>query len=257
MTSGAASSRARISALFHDPQRTMARALTGSRPGRLLALVTIPLWLTPEIYYQYLRPSQSHFARSALWTAAGLWFGTVTLASLPVVPILQVTVSGFGKRIGYWDDQFTAPTITLLLTTLFCSLIIVLAIFEWLHTWVACIIDAAHGGRTISPPPFGYFAIRIAGEIATLAIFASALFFSVRPLNAPIWRWLESTPLFKIFVIVNISAAVLVASDRKICTIQICAQEIYGSRSKAAIYQLGGCLVVFALLCLFTAHYRH
>lgn len=257
MTNGATSGRARIAALFRDPQRMMADGLGGSGPRRLLALVTMPLWLTPDIYYRHLRPGKSRHARTALWLAAGLWLGTMTLASLPVAALLQTAISDLGNKLGYWDDLFTGPAATLLLTTLFCVLFIGLALFEWVQTWAACIIDTALGGRTISPPPFGYFVTRIAGELGWLAAFGSALFFAIRPLNTPVFRWLESGTILKTLVIASLMAAFLVASDRKIRTARTCAIEIYGSGRKATLYQLGGWVTMFAGFCLIIAHHRH
>jgi len=142
------------------------------------------------------------------------------------------------------------------MTTIFCGLFVMLAAFEWLQTWIACFIDMALGGRTISPPPFGYFATRIAGGLAWLAVFSSALLFAIRLVNAPIFLWLESMPLLKIVVIISLIAAFMIASDRKIGTARICAHEIYGSGSKATTYQLGGCIALFAGLWLLTVHAR-
>lgn len=234
----------------------MADGLTGEGLRRLVALITMPLWLTPDIYYRYLRPSKSRWARAALWRAAWLWLGTMTLASFPVATILQTTISDLGKRLGYWDDLFTSPAVAFFMTTVLCVLFITLAAFEWLQTWIACFIDMALSGRTISPPPFGYFATRIAGELAWLAAFSSVLFFAVRPVNAPIFPWLESMTLLKIVVIISLIAAFMVASDRKIRTARICAHEIYGSGRKATIYQLGGCIALFAGFWLLAAHAR-
>jgi len=256
MASESASGRARIVGLFRDPQRMMADGLTGSGLRRLLALVTMPLWLTPDIYYRHLRPGKSRHARGALWTAAWLWLGTMTLASFPVATILQTTISDLGNRLGYWDDLFTSPAATLLLTTFSCLLFIALATFEWLQSWIACIIDTALGGRTISPPPFGYFAIRIAGEVAWLAALGSALLFAGRPLNAPIFLWLESATVLKILVIIGAMTVFLAASDRKIRTARICAREIYGSERKAVVYRLGGWVALLAGLCVFAIHGR-
>jgi len=61
----------------------MADGLTGEGLRRPVALITMPLWLTPDIYYRYLRPGKSRWARAALRRAAWLWFGTMTLASFP------------------------------------------------------------------------------------------------------------------------------------------------------------------------------
>jgi hypothetical protein len=79
----------------------------------------------------------------------------------------------------------------------------------------------------------------------------------VRPLNAPIFLWLDSTTILKMAAIVGVIAAIMVVSDRKIRTARICAHEIYGSASKATVYRLGGCIVMFAGLWLFAVHSRH
>lgn len=248
--------RARIAVLLAGSEQALADALAGTGPKRLLALVTIPLWLTPDLYNRHLRPGAARSGRSVLWLAAWLWLGTMTLVSYPAIPLLQRTVADIGTRLGYWDELFTGRTIGFLIPAAVSLMFLALAAFDWLQTWSACLIDTAFGGRTISPPPFGYFATRIAGDLAGLAAVASALFFAARPVNAPVWRWLDSTYLLKPILIAGLLAAVVTVSGRKTRVAQVRARETYGGIGRALAYQSGHLLVTAAGVWLLTLHMR-
>lgn len=250
MWKAAADWKARLTTFYREPQRKLSEAFAGSGFWRLFALGTVPLWLTPELYHEHLRASKARSGRSALWMAAALWFGAMTLMVLPVISVAEAAVKRLGTSLGYWDDLFTSPASKLLLMALSWLIFFVLATLEWSLTWIACLIDSAFGGRTISPPSFGYFAIKIAGEIASVAALISALIFSAKPLNTPIWVWLSAPGLLQLAVIISIATAIIFGSDLKIRTARKSAREIYGNPRKAVGYPLGLCIIMLITLWL-------
>ncbi len=124
----------------------------------------------------------------------------------------------------------------------------ILAAFEWSLTWIACAIDSMFGDRTISPPPLGYFAIRTAGGIPSVAALIGALVFSMRSVNAPLRHWLDGAGILRMVIALCIAAAILLGSRLKTRTDQTSAREIYGSPRKAAGYRLGICIVLLTVL---------
>jgi hypothetical protein len=246
----------RIDATLRDPRPALVGSLANSGRGRWLAIVTMSLWLTPELYDEHLRPSKARSGQAALWTAAGLWLATMTLMTIPVIPLLQGAVTALGKRLGYWDEQFSSPITSFSLTALSFVVFVGMATIEWVQTWLVCIVDMAFGGRTISPPPFGYFATRIAGEIAAVAVFASALIFSIRPVNDPVWHWLGTAGGVQMIIIALVATALMIAGHCKVRTERASLLEIYGSERKALAYRVSFWIAMLAALWLFVAR-RH
>lgn len=235
-------------AFFREPYPWLADGLAGSGARQGLALLTVPLWLTPDLYEAHLRNGGSRSGRSAMWAAAGLWLGTMTLMGLPFTTLLQAPLAQLGRALGYWDDQFASPLIAAFLTATLLLLLVLIASLEWALIWAACGIDAVIGSRTISPPRFGYVAIKSAGAMAGVAVLTSGLLFSVRPLNDPVWHWIGRAGFLQASLVASVAAALLFGYNRKSRIYVSCGEQIYGSRTKAIVYQLAGPIVMLATL---------
>ncbi|QJU58361.1 hypothetical protein HL653_11755 [Sphingomonas sp. AP4-R1] len=161
------------------------------------------------------------------------------LMGLPFTALVQEPFAKLGHLIGYWDDAFASPVIATVLTALSFLLLLLISTLEWSLIWAACGIDALFGDRTISPPPFGYVAIKVAGAIAGVAALTSASLFAIKPLNDPVWRWIDTAGLVPTILMLTLGAALMLGYNRKTKVAQSCGEQIYGSRGKATAYQLG------------------
>lgn len=248
-----ASLRNKASEYRGDPMRVLRDAVTGSGILQKLGLVLIPLWLTPSRYRTYLQ-SHGKFGRVEIWVAAGLWVAAMNLMLSPAVKIVEAALTRMGTAAGYWDAAFTTAGAPMVLAACSCVLFLGIAAMRAAVSWIAFAIDRTIGDGTVNPPPFGYYAVQTAGEICVVSVLICALFYAVRPLNAPVWTWFAAEGAAQTSTIVILAAVIFGCTHIKRQTQAIAATEIYGGVWKAVAYDLGiPMTALFALWLLSTA----
>jgi hypothetical protein len=230
--------RSTIAECWHDPAWTWQLALNGSGAVEKAGLLLTPLFMTPSGYSAQVK-SGGMAGLVRLWTGAGLWVVAMHMMISPAMQQVEAGVAKLGTAAGYWDPMFTGKAAGGLLMASSFAIFGIVATMRWLIPWIALALETAFGKPSTNPPPFGYHVTQTAGEISALAVLISALIFSLKPLNAPVWSWLQNDGLLQFIAVLTFSAILFLCMHLKSRTGAVAATEIYGKVWKAAAYELG------------------
>jgi hypothetical protein len=213
-------------------------ALKGSGAVEKMGLLLTPLFMTPSGYRAQVK-SGGKAGLVRLWTAAGLWVVAMNMMISPAMQQMEAGVAKLGTAAGYWDAMFTGKAAGGLLMASSFAIFGIIATMRWLVPWIALALETTFGKPSTNPPPFGYHVTQTAGEISALAVLISALIFSLKPLNAPVWSWLRNDGPLQFIAVLTLSAILLLCMHLKSRTGAIAATETYGKVWKGAAYELG------------------
>lgn len=238
MANGLSEWRSTIAECWRDPARMWQLALKGSGTVEKFGLLLTPLFMTPSGYRGQIK-SGGIAGLVRLWTAAGLWVVAMNMMISPTVQKVEAGVAKLGTAAGYWDPMFNGKAASGLLLASSFAIFGIVAAMRWLVPWVALALETAFGSSSTNPPPFGYHVTQTAGEISALAVLISALIYSVKPLNAPVWSWLRNDGTLQCIAVLTFSVIFFLCVHLKSRTRAVTAKEIYGKVWKAAAYELG------------------
>lgn len=244
--------RSTIAECWRNPARMWQLALKSSGPVEKMGLLLTPLFMTPSGYREQIK-SGGMAGLVRLWTAAGLWVVAMNMMISPAVQKVEAAISKLGAAAGYWDAMFNGKATSGLLMASSFAIFGVVAAMRWLVPWVALALEMPFGRSSTNPPPFGYHVTQTAGEISALAVLISALIYSLKPLNAPVWSWLRAHGALQCIAVLTFSAILLSCMHLKSRTGAVAAKEIYGKVWKAAAYELGVCAALLLGMTLWCA----